>query len=75
MSGALKPVASEKLATQYRIKPGDRLHRLVARLADSWIDDLSDARIVELEALVDSWRLTDSDGRRFDVAPVGPVQP
>lgn len=68
MSGALKPVSAEKLSNLYRIKPGDRLHRLVARLADSWIDDISDERILELEALVDSWRLTDSDGRRFETA-------
>lgn len=61
----LKPVADEYMRDEIRLRPGDRLHRLVARLGDTWIDDLSDERIVEVERFIDSFRLTHSDGKRF----------
>lgn len=63
--GALKPIAEEYLRDELCLKPGDRLHRLVARLADTWIDDLSDDRIVELERHADDFRLTHANGTSF----------
>lgn len=62
----LKPVADAYLRDEIKLKPNDsRLHRLVARLFDTWYDDLSDERILELELLADSFRLTHADGTRF----------
>jgi hypothetical protein len=37
-------------------------------MADTWIDDLSDDRILDLEQMVDGWRLTHADASRFDNA-------
>ena len=65
MSG-LKPISNEYLHDIHSFKPGDRLHRLVARLCDTWIDDLSDSRILEIERLVDGYRLTHASGGRFE---------
>lgn len=65
---ALKPVADEYMRDEISLKPGDRLHRLVARLFDTYYDDLSDDRIIELEALADSFRITHASGQRLDRA-------
>lgn len=65
---ALKPVADDYLRDVIKLNPGDRLHRLVARLGDTWIDDLSDERIVELEQLADTFRITHASGARFNSA-------
>lgn len=62
----LKPISTEYLNDVHRFKPGDRLHRLVARLCDTWIDDLSDSRILEIECLIDGYRLTHASGVRFE---------
>lgn len=65
---ALKPVADDYLRDFIKLNPGDRLHRLVARLGDTWIDDLSEDRIIELEQLADSFRITHASGARFNSA-------
>ncbi len=63
---ALKPIDDSYMRDQITLVPGkSRLHRLVARLVDTYIDDLSDDRIVELERLADTFRLTHADGSRF----------
>lgn len=64
----LKPIDGEYLRDVIRLAPGDRLHRLVARLADTYIDDLSDDRIVELERLADTFRITHASGARLGQA-------
>jgi hypothetical protein len=61
----LKPVAAEYLERRYESKPGDRLHRLIARLCDTYYDDLSDERIEQLERQVDEWRWMHADATRF----------
>lgn len=61
----LKPVSGDYLRDNISLKPGDRLHRLVARLADTYIDDLTDDRIIQLEAYADTFRLTHADGSRL----------
>jgi hypothetical protein len=58
----LKPVEPSYMLSMITLKPGDRLHRLVSRLADTYFDDLSDDRIIELERLADTFRLTHADG-------------
>lgn len=65
MSSHLKPISDNQLRIEHRLRPGDRLHRLVARLADTYIDDLDDGRIEELERKVDEWRWMHADGSRF----------
>lgn len=64
----LKAIAAEYLNDVHILKPGDRLHRLVARLGDTYYDDLTEDRIVEIERLVDQFRLTHADGSRLTVA-------
>lgn len=65
MSAALHPISEDYLRDNITLKPGDRLHRLVARLSDTYYDDLTDERIVELERRVDEWRWMHADGTRF----------
>ncbi len=47
----------------YTIREGDRLWPLIEIVRNTWIDDLTDERIQELIAMVDSWRITDAEGR------------
>jgi hypothetical protein len=61
----LKPIDGTYLLDVIRLSPGDRLHRLVARLGDTYIDDLTDDRIVELERMADGFRVTHASGERF----------
>lgn len=49
----LHPVADKYLRETFTLKPGDPLHRLVARLTDTYYDDLTDERIEEIERHVD----------------------
>jgi hypothetical protein len=60
------PVIADRYAKQpISLKPGDRLHRLVAILGDTWYDDLTDDRIAQLERLAQSWRWMNADGERL----------
>ena len=61
----MKPIAPEVLAQTHEVKPGDRLHRLISRMADTYCDDLSEDRIEELERQVDEWRWCHADASRF----------
>lgn len=65
MSAPLKPISEEYLRSEHRIRPGDRFHRLISRMTDMWIDDISDDRIEELEAKVDEWRWMNAAGCRL----------
>lgn len=59
------PLIHERYAfQQITVKPGDRLHRLVAILCDTHYDDLTDDRIAELEQHAQSWRWMNADGER-----------
>lgn len=68
MSAPLKPVADEYLLETHIIKPRDRIHRLVSRMADTHYDDLTDDRIEQLERQVDEWRWMHADTTRFPAA-------
>ena len=61
----MKSIAPEYLRSIQTLRPQDRLHRLVCRMVDTYIDDLTDERIEEIERLVDTFRLTHADGQRF----------
>lgn len=66
MHADLKPIDNTYLMNELRLAPGSsRLHRLVARLFDTYIDDLTEDRILELERLADSFRLTHANADRF----------
>lgn len=58
----LQPIAPDYLLQVITLKPGDRLHRLLARLCDTYYDDLTEERIEQLEAVADQFRVTHADG-------------
>lgn len=59
----------EYLNSELKVKPGNRLHRLVALLFDTYYDDLTEARIAELEAAVETFRWMSANGKRVDRSP------
>jgi len=61
----MKPVANDYMNQTFHVKPGDRLHRLFARMADTYYDDLTEDRIEQLERTVDGWRWMHADATRF----------
>jgi hypothetical protein len=46
------------------LEPGDRLHRVVALLFDTYYDDLTERRIAELEASIEAFRWMNAAGER-----------
>lgn len=52
------------LDSELRVKPGDRLHRLVAMLFDTYYDDLTEERIAELEEHIARFRWMNASGQR-----------
>lgn len=54
----------EYLNNKLEVKPGSRLHRLVAMLFDTYYDDLTDERIAELEQHVAQFRWMNASGKR-----------
>lgn len=64
----MKPIAPSVLSETHEVKPGDRLHRLISRMVDTYYDDISDDRIEEIERKVDEWRWMHADGSRFHSA-------
>ena len=59
-------ISNDYLLKEFRLRPGDRLHRLFAILGDTYYDDLTDARIIQLEELAQSWRWMNASGQRVD---------
>ena len=49
----------------YRIDEGDKLWPLVQMVRNTHYDDLTEDRVQQLVKLIDSWRITDSDGKRI----------
>jgi hypothetical protein len=47
----------------YRIDEGDKLWPLVQMVRNTHYDDLTEGRVQQLVELVNSWRITDADGR------------
>ncbi len=58
----LKPIAKKYAAKRMVVTPGERLHRLVARLFDTHVDDMTDAQLENIERAIDELRITHSDG-------------
>ncbi|TPN74489.1 hypothetical protein [Mesorhizobium sp. B1-1-5] len=65
MADELLPIDPEHLDTYITIEPGERLHRLLARLIDTHVDDLREEFIVDLERKIDQVRVTHGDGSAF----------
>lgn len=59
-------ISNEYLNRALTLNPGDRLHRLVAMLLDTYYDDLTDERIAELEDSVERFRWMNASGERVD---------
>lgn len=47
----------------YRIDEGDKLWPLVQIIRDTHYDDLTADRVQQLVEMVDSWRITDANGK------------
>lgn len=60
----MQRIADEYAKSDLTVRPGNRLHRIMALLFDTHIDDLTDAKIAEIEQSIESWRWCDADGRR-----------
>lgn len=58
----MQKIAEEYANRPITFMPGERLHRLVAMLCDTWYDDLTDDRIRALEAQVETFRWCNADG-------------
>lgn len=48
---------------RYEIREGEKLWPLVQIVRNTHYDDLTEDRVQQLVEMVDSWRVTDSDGR------------
>lgn len=62
--GTMQQVDPQYMNSELKVRPGERLHRLVAMLFDTWYDDLTDSRIAELEAHVARFRWMNAAGKR-----------
>lgn len=60
-----QPIADEYLGRELTVKPGDKVHRLVAMLFDTYYDDLTEERISDLEATVENFRWMNASGKRL----------
>ena len=60
----MQHIDPEYLNSELKVEPGSRLHRLVAMLFDTHYDDLTEARISELEEHVAQFRWMNASGKR-----------
>lgn len=60
----MQQIDPEYLNSELKVEPGNRLHRLVAMLFDTYYDDLTEARIAELEEHVAQFRWMNASGKR-----------
>lgn len=54
------------MTKSYTVKDGDRIWPLIQLIRNTHIDDLTSERLLHLQELVESWRLTDASGKRID---------
>lgn len=48
------------------LKDTDLTYPIFRVIENMWIDDLTDERIQEVVRLLDSWRITDADGKLLE---------
>jgi hypothetical protein len=51
---------------RYEIREGEKLWPLVQIVRNTHYDDLTEDRVQQLVAMIDSWRITDAEGRRIE---------
>lgn len=61
----MQPIAPEYENSELKVKPGDRLHRIVALLFDTYYDDMTDL-IPEIEHMIEARRWCNAAGKRVD---------
>jgi len=61
----MQAIAPEYLNKTFTIEPGDRFHRLISLMTDTWYDDLTDHKIKELEQMVESVRWMNAKAERI----------
>ena len=61
----MQPIAPEYENAELKVRPGDRLHRVVALMFDTYYDDLTDL-IPELERMIEGRRWMNAAGKRLD---------
>jgi hypothetical protein len=62
----MQRVSDEYANQELIVKPGDRLHRVVAMLFDTYYDDITDERLAEIEKVIESFRWMNASGERVD---------
>jgi len=62
----MQKIADDYMLATFTIIPGERLHRIMALLHDTYFDDLTDARITEIEQFIERFRWCNADGQRVD---------
>lgn len=60
----MQEINPQYLSRELKVKPGDRLHRLVALLFDTHYDDLTEERLCDLEAHIAKFRWMNASGKR-----------
>ena len=60
----MQKIAAEFLNQPIEVKPGEKLHLLVALLSDTHYDDVTQERVDELVSQVESWRWCNAAGQR-----------
>lgn len=51
---------------RYEVREGDKIWPIIQIVRNTWYDDLTPERVQEVVALIDSWRLTDAEGKRIN---------
>ena len=61
----MQDIAPEYASAELKVRPGDRLHRIVALLFDTYYDDLT-GRIPDIERFIEDFRWCNAAGKRID---------
>jgi hypothetical protein len=47
---------------RYEVREGDKIWPIIEIVRNTWYDDLTPERVQHVVELIDSWRVTDSEG-------------
>ncbi len=50
---------------RYEVREGDKIWPIIQIVRNTHYDDLTEERVQKIVALIDSWRITDADGKRI----------
>ena len=51
------------MAERYEVREGDKIWPIIQIVRNTYYDDLTEARVQQIVELIDSWRITDADGK------------